>query len=418
MNGLRICMLTTFYPPHNFGGDGIGIQRLAQAFARRGHRVVVVHDVDAYNALRQGPEPQPMENSDGVEVVALRSGLGLVSPLFTQQLGRPVFNGPSIRRLLANEEFDVTIFHNISLVGGPGLLRYGRGVTLYEAHEHWLVCPMHVLWRHNKEACTSRQCIRCTLRFGRPPQIWRYTGLLERQLNNVDAFIAKSEFSLQMHREFGFDRPMSIIPYFLPDDAGAGAGRDPVHDRPFFLFAGRLVRMKGLDEAIPAFRDYPDADLLIAGDGPHGPALRALARSVPNVRFLGRLTPEELRVYYEQAIALLVPTVGVETFGIILIEAFRQGTPVIARRAATFPELVAESGGGLLFDTPAEMLHSMRTLQHDPALRDRLGESGRDAFVRNWTEGAVLPRYLDLIRSVAERKGRHDIVDQIVEYAG
>jgi len=52
--GLRFCFLTTFYPPFNFGGDGIGIQRLAQGLVRAGHRVTVLHDVDAYNALSHG----------------------------------------------------------------------------------------------------------------------------------------------------------------------------------------------------------------------------------------------------------------------------------------------------------------------------------------------------------------------------
>ena len=57
MKPLRFCHLTTFYPPCNFGGDGIGVQRLCRALARRGHHVTVVHDVDAYNALHRGPEP-------------------------------------------------------------------------------------------------------------------------------------------------------------------------------------------------------------------------------------------------------------------------------------------------------------------------------------------------------------------------
>src|SRR5262245_1342805 len=90
--GLRFCMLTTFYPPHNFGGDGIGIQRLVQALARRGHHVTVVHDIDAYNALHEGPEPDATPEPDGVEVVRLRSGMGKLSPLLTQQCGRPLAN--------------------------------------------------------------------------------------------------------------------------------------------------------------------------------------------------------------------------------------------------------------------------------------------------------------------------------------
>src|ERR1700682_4580848 len=47
VRGLRFCFITTFYPPYNFGGDGIAVQRLARALIRRGHCVTVIHDVDA-----------------------------------------------------------------------------------------------------------------------------------------------------------------------------------------------------------------------------------------------------------------------------------------------------------------------------------------------------------------------------------
>ena len=95
---------------------------------------------------------------------------------------------------------------------------------------------------------------------------------------------------------------------------------------------GRLERLKGLDDVIPVFRDFTGADLVIAGDGEHGEVLRGLGRGIDSVKFLGRLAPEALTAYYRHAIALIVPSVGFETFGIILIESMRQGTPVVARR--------------------------------------------------------------------------------------
>ena len=64
-------MLTTFYPPYAFGGDGIAVQRLARALARAGHAVTVVHDVDAYRALEGGTEPAAPADDDGVDVVAV-----------------------------------------------------------------------------------------------------------------------------------------------------------------------------------------------------------------------------------------------------------------------------------------------------------------------------------------------------------
>jgi glycosyltransferase involved in cell wall biosynthesis len=415
MNALRFCMITTFYPPHNFGGDGIGVQRLSRALVRRGHQVTVIHDVDAYNLLHEGAEPVPLPEPAGLEVRRLRSRLRSFSPLLTQQTGRPVVQGGAIRRILAEQEFDVIQYNNISLVGGPGVLAAGSAIKLYEAHEHWLVCPSHVLWRHGRELCTGRECVRCTLRHGRPPQLWRYTGFLERQLKHVDAFIAKSAFSRDKHHEFGFPRPMEVIPYFLDDPVPHTQPRvtPPPQERPFFLFVGRLEKIKGLDDVIPLFRDYPDADLLIAGDGEYADSLRAMAAENPRVKFLGRVPLEELQRYYEHALALIVPSVCFETFGIILIEAFKNGTPVIARRIGPFPEIVERAGGGLLFNDGAELLAAMQKLQVSVADRIQLGRAGYEAYLQNWSESAVVPQYLELIRRIAEQRGRTDIVDAL-----
>lgn len=51
MRPLKFCMITTFYPPQNFGGDGIFIHRLANELAKAGHTIDVIHDVDAYRSL-------------------------------------------------------------------------------------------------------------------------------------------------------------------------------------------------------------------------------------------------------------------------------------------------------------------------------------------------------------------------------
>jgi len=409
MTGLRFCMLTTFYPPFSFGGDAIGVQRLARALVRRGHHVTVVHDVDAFAALHRGPLPEApdRDEDEGVRIVRLRSGAGSLSPLLVHQLGRPVLHARRLRHLLRPGQWDVVNFHNISLLGGPGLLRYPTdAVTLFMAHEHWLVCPTHVLWRHGRERCTGRQCLRCVVAHHRPPQLWRYSGALERGLRQVDAVIAMSEFSRQKHMEFGLEAEMEVLPYFLPDmvsDQPGARGPSP-RERPYFFFAGRLERIKGLDDVIPVFGSLPEADLVIAGDGEHGARLRDLAADLPNVHFLGRLAPDALRAYYGHAIALLVPSVCFETFGIVLIEAFQQGTPVIARRLGPFPEIVGKSGAGELFWTPDELLSSLRRLCGDRAYRDALAASAR-VSAPYWGDQRVVPAYLDIVRRAASRRG-------------
>lgn len=417
---LRIAMLTTFYPPHNFGGDGIAIQRMSRALVRRGHEVTVIHDVDAYDLLNHGDNPPDGDEPEGLKVVGLKTRFGVVSSLMNQQFGRPVLTGRRIRSLLSEGQFDIIHYNNVSLVGGPGLLALGDGVKIYEAHEHWLVCPSHVLWRHDRELCTGRECLRCVLAYRRPPQLWRYTGALERRLSDVDVFIAKSEFSRKKHAEFGFSREMEVLPYFLPDlgesDLESGAGPSP-HDRPYFLFVGRLEAIKGLDDVIPAFSEYENADLLIAGDGNHRAALEKLAAGNPRVRFLGRLDPEELDRYYRSAEALIVPSLCYETFGIILIEAFRQGTPVIARRLGPFPEIVEASGGGELFADTGELVSAMERMLSDPDYRRASAARARRSFRERWSESAVVPAYLTLVARAAEGSGRHEIAQAIAEAA-
>jgi glycosyltransferase involved in cell wall biosynthesis len=419
MTALRFCHLTTFYPPHSFGGDAVGIQRLSRALARRGHDVMVVCDVDAYNALHAGPEPQPETEQDGVRVVRLRSGVGPLSPFLAQQLGTPAINGRRIARLLGRGGFDVVNFHNVSLLGGPGLLRLGSGIKLYMAHEHWLVCPSHVLWRHHREPCIGRQCLRCVMSYRRPPQLWRYTRRLEEATRHVDSFIAMSEFSRDKHREFGFEPEMEVLPYFLPEapSSGPGTATKAPHDRPYFLFVGRLETIKGLDTVIPVFREYTGADLLVAGDGTQAAALAALAGNSGRVRFLGRLRVDTLASYYRHALALIVPSVGFETFGIILIEAFQNGTPVIARRIGPFPEIVELARAGELFESSADLVAAMRKIQGDPAYRERLSRNGADAVRRYWSEDAVVPRYLDIVRRAAVRRGLTRVVDALGDMA-
>lgn len=413
MSGLRFCMITTFYPPHNFGGDGIAIQRLARALVRRGHHVEVIHDVDAWRLLSSGPEPSLPDDDDGVVVHRLESDLGSLSPLLTHQTGRPVVHGARIRGILEDGEFDVINYHNVSLVGGPGVLSLGNAAKLYTAHEHWLVCPTHVLWRHDREPCTGRECFRCLAHHRRPPQAWRYTGFLERQLDHVDVFIARSDFSRRKHARFGFSREMEVLPYFLPDLGEedveqAGPSPHPPHPRPYFLFVGRLEKIKGLQDVIPAFRTYEGADLLVAGDGEYGDELRSLASDVPRVRFLGRVASDELPRYYRNALGLIVPSLCYETFGIILIEAFREGAPVIARRRGPFPEIVAEAGAGELFGDREELVAALDRIQGDADRRREVGRRARRSFQERWSESAVVPRYLDLSRGAIERRGARD----------
>ena len=100
---LRFCMVTTFYPPYNFGGDGIFVRQLTNELAACGQHVEVIHCIDAYRVMG-GPAPtQPDQDHPNIKVHGLKSRLGSFSPLATQQTRRPLFKSGRIRRYLRYE---------------------------------------------------------------------------------------------------------------------------------------------------------------------------------------------------------------------------------------------------------------------------------------------------------------------------
>lgn len=400
---MKFCMVSTFYPPYSFGGDGMYVYRLSNELARRGHSVDVFFCQDSFRMMNGDRPPSDLpKNHENVSVYALKSGLGILSPLLTQQTGIP-FLKSSLKNALEANGYDVIHYHNMSLIGIKAL-SYGSAVKLYTMHEHWLVCPMHVLWKLNREVCTTRNCFRCQISGKRPPQFWRNTRLMERMLKHVDCFLSPSRFTLEKHREMGLDAPIKRLPHFLPR-AERSEGSDRYgRRRPYFLFVGRLEYIKGVHNLIEAFKKCPEQDLLIAGDGTYRAELEGRAAGASNIAFLGRLEQDELSEAYSRALAVIVPSICYETFGLISIEAFSHRTPVIVNDLGALPEVVNESNGGFTYKSDDELLASIRKLAEDPDLRNELGENGYRAYLERWTEDSHVRQYFELIRAIKDRR--------------
>lgn len=407
---MRFCMITTFFGAHSFGGDAAYVDRLTRALLRRGHEVEVIYCVDAFETVRGNHPLRPYTPPPGLRIHALRSRLGPLSPLWTHQTGRLGVKLPAIQRVLDDNPFDVIHFHNISLIGGPQVLtltdRSRHAVKLMTAHEHWLICPLSLLWKLDQKVCDRPQCIRCMIAAGRPPQFWRYTGMLRRALKQIDALIFPSRHTLEIHRQRGIRAPLLYpLPYFLPDDWAAPSGVPPQtvgksslgQERPYFAAAGRLVKEKGFQQLIPLMARIPDADLKLAGTGAYEEELRQMAADLPNVHFLGFLDSSALAQLYHGARALVVPSFFYETFGYVAVESFSVGTPALVHHWGALPELISASGGGIAYSTDEELVNAMQFLKSDNEHRRRLGEMGAQAVKTKWSEDTHIERYFELI---------------------
>ena len=402
---MKFAMVTTFFGAHSFGGDAAYVDRLSRALCRRGHEVHVFHCVDAFNSVRGKHPLRPYEPPPGLHIHPLQSPYGILSPLATQVTGRPYFKEDALRAALDAVDVDVVHFHNISLVGGPGVLEMGRkAVRIMTAHEHWLICPMHLLWKYDRKPCDKPECFKCVVHGKRPPQAWRRTDAIARGLAELDALVFPSRHALEEHRCRGVEAPMVHLPYFLPDGwAGpdVATGVAPESGRPYVAAAGRLVRMKGFQRLIPLMRFLPEVDLRIAGTGPYESKLRGLAADLPNVHFEGLLGGDGLARLFAGARAVVVPSLFPETFGYVVLEAFAVRTPVIVHNGGgAIEETGVESGGGLGYDTDGELLVALRRMVYDDRLRDALAEAGYARRVGEWSEAAHMERYLGMIQGI------------------
>jgi glycosyltransferase involved in cell wall biosynthesis len=405
-------MVTTFYPPYNFGGDGIFVKRLATALANDGHDVHVVYDLDAY-AVCAGDEPTA-DLPDDVPGIT-RHVLGGAKPntmdlVAVHQLGRPMGKRKQLAQLL-DQDFDVLHFHNVSLIGGPEVLKLGKGVKLCTLHDHWFVCATHALWRFDSEACTQRTCFSCSIAAKRPPQLWRWTQAVADAGKNV-TFIAPSKFAKQSHINNGFPATIRVLPHFMPDSFVAeklsSANEQPAHSRPYFLFVGRLEKLKGAQFLIEQFQTYDAADLIIAGRGGYEKELMSMAAGLDHVHFAGKVAVSRLNQLYRQAIAAIVPSLCYETFGLVPLEAFAQATPAIVSNRGALPEVIA-GGGGVSYNDGPELIAAMEKLRSNDSLQRQLGAEGLANLEANYTQQRHLLAYYDMIAELTGSRSMQEV---------
>lgn len=175
--------------------------------------------------------------------------------------------------------------------------------------------------------------------------------------------------------------------------SGALRERLGVDDDFVFLHVGRLAAEKNVELVIDAFRLFREAHsgfraaLVIAGDGPSAPVLRARARGVGGVHFLGNLERRFiLPLLYASADAFVYAS-ETETLGLVVLEAMASGIPVIATPAGGVADNLRHEVNGLAF--PARdaraMAGAMTRLIADPPLRRRLAEGARRwALSKSW----------------------------------
>ncbi len=167
-----------------------------------------------------------------------------------------------------------------------------------------------------------------------------------------------------------------------------------------FVQAGRLIEKKGLPVTIRAFevfvRQYLNAKLMIAGEGPLLRELESLARELKiaeRVSFTGFLSQKQLReIYYQSHIFLHPSQIGrdgnQEGIPNSMLEAMATGLPVFATEHGGIPEAVEHGVSGVLVPERDEfaLVETLLNAVQDPELLSRIGYAGANAVRKNFDQ--------------------------------
>jgi glycosyltransferase involved in cell wall biosynthesis len=236
--------------------------------------------------------------------------------------------------------------------------------------------------------------------------------VIERVLSNrCAATITISEALRDFTLRYSPPRtPVVTVLYGLKAPPGAPE-RSSEFDSPTLLAVARLVRQKGLDILIQAMRpikdSVPDARLLLAGDGPERPALERLARDVglaDSVSFLGHR--DDVDDLMRSAWILVHPSRW-EGFGLVLLEAMKQGLPIVAARVSAVPEIVIPEATGLLVppEDPRALAEAAIRALGDERFRRDAGMRGFERLVERFSAERMARETAAIYDRVVSREG-------------
>jgi 1,2-diacylglycerol 3-alpha-glucosyltransferase len=249
------------------------------------------------------------------------------------------------------------------------------------------------------------------------PGSWLRGGarlLSRRQCNALDGIVVPSTAMRERLGEYGVTTPMHVLPTGIPlarfsgGDGEAFRSRLGIRpERPVALYVGRVAHEKNIDFLIRALQvglaACPEMLLLITGEGPATPALKAQVESLGlagSVRFLGYLDRQkDLPDCYAAADAFVFAS-RTETQGLVLLEAMAAGVPVIALSAMGTTDILGAGRGCIV--PPDDEIAFGRTLAHflrHPQVWTHLRREATD-YAQEWSDAAMAERMATLYRSI------------------
>jgi glycosyltransferase involved in cell wall biosynthesis len=205
---------------------------------------------------------------------------------------------------------------------------------------------------------------------------------------DLDAFVVGSNYMAKLIAENGIDhqRIHAIPLYALPPETTLSVTREP----DLLLFAGQLIRSKGIDTLLEALAltEHP-CRLAIAGHGRQEDMFRQMVKNLgieERVSFLGKLSHEDLAEWFSKAACVVVPSRYPETFGLVGPEAMRYGAALIGTKVGAIEEWLEDGVTGIT--VPPNDSHAMARaidqISENPEMAVQMGMAGKKRYEESY----------------------------------
>ena len=202
---------------------------------------------------------------------------------------------------------------------------------------------------------------------------------------------------------------VTAIPHGIERRAVRKETQMPGHAR-LIAFQGRLVSTKGvrvLLEAAKILSEMKQAfEIVIIGDGPERQMLEELSRQWQideRVRFLGRLASEDAEAVLSRAFAVVVPSLGGEVFGLVVVENMQRGIPVVTSDLGAFVEVIGNCGVTFRTGDAASLAKALCELMERPEQAAELGRSGARRVEEGFGLERMIGAHADVFRSIVPK---------------
>ncbi len=319
----------------------------------------------------------------------------------------------AMARLVREYKPDLVHVHELYPFFSPWALvecrRAGVPVVM-TCHDCRFTCPVTIHWRKGTvcRLCAGGHEYWCMVKncrgnvfesggYALRSFVARKWGLFK---NNVSRYIAPTEFIRGLMVEAGLPAELIAV---VPNMVSVPSGHADPSFGTYIAYAGRISHEKGVDTLLASAR-MTGLPVCLAGD--YSPMPELVSAAPQNVSFVGHLNKKELLVFYRNARCLVVPSISLESFGIVIAEAMAQGLPVIASRIGGIPEVVDDGVTGILFEpgNAEDLSDKMIWLwEHDDVCR-QMGLAGREKAIREYSEGVHYQRLMDVYQASVKKR--------------